>query len=291
VLGRVAGLLLFLSFAAVTAAAADFDDGTVSGLSYVADGAALPAAPSTASTKAKCPAGDHVVGGGGATFQPASESNLASLFPSDAADGNSIPDDAFNARGSNNIDGEKLLSVTAICHGREPVYETRRTSVQPGDPVSRRAECGDGRRVSGGGVKVSGPISQAHINATVPFDGSDANGAPDDATVHNEGGDEKTVKVFAICSRFDIVYRSRGFIAPPGGAKSSFARCPGFGHLTGGGVKATGSTSGGQVEENWPIDGGDEDEVPDDTWLVAYGNNAGPERGATVYAICKKDVA
>jgi hypothetical protein len=271
-------------------AGADFDRGTVGGLTYVSDGAHLDPAPSTASTSAACPAGDHVVGGGGATFFGGSTSNLASLFPFDGGDGNSTVDDGWTARGSNNIDDEKELSVTAICHRREPVYRKRAVSLEPGRAVTARAECGDARHVSGGGVRVSGPISDAHINATAPFDGPDGNTTADDGwrgTVHNESGGGKTVTVFAICTEFDLVYRSRVFSAPPGGATSRFARCPDSGHLTGGGVKATGSTVGGQVEEDWPVDGGDLDEIPDDVWLVAYGNNAGPERTATVYAICK----
>jgi hypothetical protein len=275
----------------VALAQADTNLGSAGGLTYVADDTPLDPAPSAGRADADCPGGDHVVGGGATIFLPISQAHLNSIYPFDGGDANATPDDGWASRASNNIGDGKDLRVFAICGSPAPDYRTRSAQVGTGDAVATKARCRGRTHVSGGGVHVTGAPGQAHVNATFPIDGRDRGDAPDDgwrARVSNDSGGGKQMTVFAICARMKLAYRSQSFDAPPGGATSQDVNCPETAHVTGGGVKATGSASGGQVEGIRPLDTSDADEVPDDAWLGTYGNNAGPSRTARTFAICKK---
>jgi hypothetical protein len=109
----------------------------------------------------------------------------------------------FNGSG---ID-DRVFKVFAICSAdsRAKIEATRFTIlVQPGEEFAR---CGQGKRALGGGVVQSGSASGLNVRASGPLDASGVTVETNDgdkakqwyADIINFSGDERVIKVFAIC--------------------------------------------------------------------------------------------
>ena len=149
--------------------------------------------------------------------------------------------------------------------------------------------------VGGGAVATALPASNSgFVKTSRPFDGGDRGRRPDDgwrADLYNGSLGTGVGRVTAIClrnDRWDVSYARDVFKDLPssaGGVTSAF--CP-----KGTSVAAGGGSVGPGEGEAWlnssiPIDGGDEDGVPDDVWTSYYYNFSGDPKNVTAYAVCK----
>jgi hypothetical protein len=192
--------------AAEPTAQADTNLGTVDGLTYMRGLSGPPvASPAVVGADAACPAGTHVVGGGftGSAVRTRSvQFWINSAHPFDGPDANDVPDDGWTGRGFNRLGTDKRAAVHAICSGGTVRYTSNSRSLSPGSAGVVRANCPAGTYVSGGGVSLDGPATEAFINASSPRDSKDADHTPDDgwfAHAYNQGGSSKTLSAYAAC--------------------------------------------------------------------------------------------
>ena len=145
----------------------------------------------------------HVTGGG--AYIDTAGSWVGSSYPYDGSDRNRQPDDGWKVHV---LDlGAEGFFVFAYCtkSKRLTYRQTKPVTIATADDLTRRARCQRKSSVIGGGARVGGLINRGRIYATLPYDSGDQGNAPDDgwrASAQNlSGGEERTLKTFAICQR------------------------------------------------------------------------------------------
>jgi hypothetical protein len=272
---------------AAAPAGADFNLGTVDGLTYMQGTTAGPSAPPTAmSSSAACPAGTHVVGGGAT---PSSGGTVAELWlnrsrPFDGPDSDTRPDDGWAARGYNRFGTTKAFSAFAICFAGGVRYATAQATAPAGTGMSASAQCPGTTHVSGGGATLNGSADAGYLNALNPIDSSDPGTLPDDgwrARGFNRTGLQKRLDVYATCTTFNPQYTS---LEVTGGDSLIFDACPAGSHAMEGGVSPSGPAGQAFLNTNYPYAGTTN---PPDTGFVTAIRVAGSARPLTFYVICK----
>ncbi len=140
----------------------------------------------------------------GSAFIATTGSWVHSSFPRDGNDPGATPDDAWTGSVYDAIGGIGGFSVHAICARGLALRYVRRppVKVSSGTAVVRTVTCKPREHVVGGGAHVSGPADRSRLLSSVPFDGKDAGGVPDDgwqSRVYGVSGGNKKVTAFAIC--------------------------------------------------------------------------------------------
>ncbi len=146
------------------------------------------------SGSANCPSGWTLIGGGG--FIATSGSWINSSYPA--------KNNTWKVRINDVIGGIGGMSTSVQCRRAGDVAKVSRTgsTMTSGHASTVTALCAPGRHVIGGGAKLSGPIAEAHLAASFPIDGSDADTIPDDGwrvIGYNDSGAGKTVTAYALC--------------------------------------------------------------------------------------------
>jgi hypothetical protein len=269
------GLVLAGVFALGTGdAVADEYLGGVGGISYVSATTESVPAGGVGIELVACPdARPNPLGAGIYPSGEAGEAYAQWLYPASGGE--------YGAWGGfRNVGGQsKTATVFAMCTGRRVKKRyTPPIPVPPQQSRSARVKCPKGTHVTGGGANIDIRLVSSH-----PFDGGDANRAPDDgwaARAYNYTTDPDHIQVLAHClASKRLRYRT----------SSAFeANCPDDGHLTGGGVKHRASEASlAWINTSAPLDtplGGDTDSIPDDRWYARL-----PSYPRTVYAICLMD--
>jgi hypothetical protein len=281
-----------IALAAAQLAAARTNLGTVGGLTYTFEDSASVAPPDGGSQFTDCPDGKHIVGGGAEIGGNAGESRLNTTFPFDDDDGNSVPDDGWASHFWNDAGVSKSVDIVAVCRKGSFKYRSSAHRVMAGHARALKAKCPDGTHVSGGGVYVDGAISDVFVNSSYPYDGPDANEAPDDGWKgrdYNQSVTPHMMTVYAICGTKNLDYEIGGPVTIDfaGGVGSDVA-CPDSRHITGGGIRL----GVAPAAEAHPVtmqlsDLADPDSIPDDRLLAVAGISDGTDASMTMYAVCK----
>jgi hypothetical protein len=164
---------------------------------------------SSATINASC--GDQALTGGTAlafldhgflnTSQPLDEPTDNDLVRDDAWRGFFHNVDALGA----STQAEAICAAPNSAFAQALDYkQSQPTTELVGQVKSATAACGTGQVVTGGGVFVSGPVSEAAVTGTAPADLRDLDTIPDDGwrgTVANLSGGTKTVTAYAICKQ------------------------------------------------------------------------------------------
>ncbi|HKH14603.1 MAG TPA: hypothetical protein VKA47_08110 [Solirubrobacterales bacterium] len=129
-------------------------------------------------TRAACPSGTHVAGGGAGLSGSATEAYLNSSSPYDSNDADHRPDDGWRARAYNQGGPSKRLTVRAECVDALPRYAST-ASTDSSQVVL--TNCPAGTHAMGGGGLNAGLASRAFLNALYPF--MTSMGPPDDQFV------------------------------------------------------------------------------------------------------------
>jgi hypothetical protein len=174
------------------------------GLAYRSDGVTIQPGEAGRLTLA-CP-GDSAVLGGGAGGA-GSDTWVNTSRPYDDGDPNSKPDDGWKVRGYNDSGLAVDFDGHAVCTDRgtrELRYRRNRLDdVGAGSGAGATARCRSTEAVTGGGISISGPASQAWIAFTHPTDDKgDPGSTPEDGwdlTAFNSTGVDKDMTVYAIC--------------------------------------------------------------------------------------------
>ena len=244
------------------------------------------------SAKAECPAGEKLVGGGGAVAtQLLGDGYLHSFRPADGPDGDLSPDDAWLVDAHVDSDDEAAVGATAICGDEAARLERTKVTVPEDGSRSGVAHCANGENVSAGGVVIGGSISQAFLSSSFPVDGRDRNQKPDDGwegRVANTDGPAKAVKVFALCVSEPRSYATTVFSpVPAGGEVSTLTYCEAGSQVTGAGVKMPGRIGNGRFSAARPNDDPfEEGEIPSERLVVSAQVLAGSAVAPTGFAVC-----
>ena len=265
--------------------------GTVGGLTYMFHEVLPPiTAPGAGNGGPACPAGTHVVGGGAEIGGSAAESHITSTYPADGIDPDPRPDDGWLATVWHGSGSPKAFDVMSICAQGKTRYRTISHAVTAGNARTLAAPCPRGTHVSGGGVKGGAAAAEAYVNSSYPYDGADADGAPDDgwkARVYNITANKAMMKVYAICGASKPFYWTVGPVPLNPGAPHE-AACPDSRHVTGGGVRLAGAPAADVHPVTiMPGDLGDLDTIPDDEFRVFAGLTGGSSATIWTYAICR----
>jgi hypothetical protein len=140
-----------------------------------------------------CPAGKHVVGGG--AFIATTDSYLNSSYPLKRG---------WRTRVYDTVGGAGGMQVYAVCRGLGQVRRVTATvsGVAAGSTRTAIARCRASEHVAGGGGRITGTISEAHLAASTPYDGADSGSLPDDGwkvVAVNDSGTDKSVSAVALC--------------------------------------------------------------------------------------------
>ena len=153
--------------------------------------------------------------------------------------------------------------------------------IAPGTTKTFTASCPGRTRVLAGGATQFGDFGDAYLSSSYPFDGGDADEAPDDGwktkvtsfDAYVDGG------LHAICARTDIAYRSHRYeIQPMISATDETVACPQGDAIVHGGFKGPTSVRPGS---SFPIDNGSSD-----FWGLRPENVSDQGRSITGYAVC-----
>ena len=165
---------------------------------YRLDRGVLPATPQALTLTARCPANQHVIGGGAAAGQIGSiaDAYVNSSYPIDDGDRNQDPDDGWRARlyGANQTDSVAV----AVCAQAKPRY--RRFAATSSEIVV--VDCPANRHVVGAGLRVHGDPSNAWMrSATLIDDVSDEpDTVPDDVVGFDETAEAgRRVTAHVVC--------------------------------------------------------------------------------------------
>jgi hypothetical protein len=183
----------------------------------------------------------------------------------------------------------KLTGVAVCVRNTSTVTDTDLVSVgaAPVDGQGNSA-CFSGQ-ILGGGVRAIGATTDWFINGTQPYDLSDADSKPDDSWqnyLHHRAGGASSFLIDTVCGQsVSPSYEQKS--GPLDSSKSAKvrAKCD-SGHVTGGGARISGSIADAHVAGSYPVDGGDNDKVPDDGWETRAANDTGVDKTLTTYAIC-----
>ena len=262
-------------------AAAETDLGTENGLTYITD--TTPTAPGNSTAPdAVCPAGTHLVGGGGdaVTGFAASGGLLNALQPRDGDDADSRPDDYVIAYAYNTTATTSTAQVWAVCAPGKVIYRFGNAVLEVNKAKTARASCPQGSRVVGGGNYLTGPNNAAQTQLMRPFDAGDADKKPDDGwrvKAANLSADTQVLTAYAYC-RENASPRYLGAFGgtAPGPAGTGGANCNDNGiSVSGPGAHIKGEPSLVRLSAVYPgdVEGGFEaGDVPDD-YVLAQGEN------------------
>jgi hypothetical protein len=289
----VAGGLTLVVLAAASPAAADINAGTVGGLTYILDETPFMG-PNGDHADAACPPGTRVVGGGAEIGGPVSSNHLNTTFPFDGPDADPRPDDIWIGHAWLGVPFPDVVVAVAVCKKGKASYRSTSGMVQPGKARTLRATCHPDTHVSGGGVFVTGGISDSWVSSSYPYDGRDAGSAPDDgwaARVYNVGAfGPNRIRVHAIC----LVVRPRYLAAAPvtvdnGSLPMTGPACPASRHLSTGGIRLVAPLAAeAHPVTMMPFDLADPDSIPDDALRADAGTTSVAETATMFrYAICK----
>jgi hypothetical protein len=213
------------------------------------------------------------------------------------------------------------MSVAESPVGRpSTIKEAEIDNLPSGQSAGAAAGCPTDTHIVGGGVGTTGPVSQSldyTVELSGPLDSTGSTTNTEDnerahlwyASVHNTSGSPQDFKVFAVCSRNEIVKGGGGRIGdaiieaelindlPSGQSAGVAARCPEEGRVVGGGVGATGPVSPGldyTVELSGPLDASGftantDDDEPAYFWYASIHNTSGAPRDFKVFALCSQD--
>ena len=151
-----------------------------------------PTSSRTGSTS--CPMGRHLIGGG--AFIATTDSYIHSSWPGD--------NDTWHARILDNVGGLGGMQTYAQCRklGGVQIRTDANAEIEAGTAEAAVARCGPSLHVIGGGGRLTGPTSEAHLAASMPVDGPDADHVPDDgwrAVGYVASGGLKRLVAYAIC--------------------------------------------------------------------------------------------
>jgi hypothetical protein len=311
--GRVAALgVLALAAAAIGAVPANAAT-TIRGYSY--EQTAERNAPGDQLTAARlaCPSGKPVVGGGVDSSGGFNDPMMVySSRPDDGQDNDTIPEDGWYAQ----VDrfgfssASQSIRVFRICDTLKSAsgytYAKKTISVAEATQGTVSAPCPNGQPVVGGGVaSTGGSVSRMWVHSSAPYDGSDADSAPDDgwrASVANVSSDDPfahNVTAYAICDKTRRLsaygYMKKTVpLAENAQARTDVLCAASSQVVVGGGVAATGNYDDKVfVNTSRPLDAGDVDPAADDGWRAAVDNSEGivsdhTANAVTVYAICRR---
>ncbi len=156
----------------------------------------VPAQPSSERTaKVSCPSGKHVVGGG--AFIATTGSHVNSSYPLK---------NGWRTRIHDTVGGNGGMEVYAVCRSLGKVRHVSKTAtgVASGTTKSVVARCRPNEHVAGGGGRITGSMTEAHLAATYPVDNGDRGTLPDDGwkvVARNSSGAAKKVTAVALCVR------------------------------------------------------------------------------------------
>jgi len=193
--------------------------------------------------------------------------------------------------------------ATVTTPGSDATIVAKIFSVDPGTVADATTTCPAGKRVAGGGVgQPHATESFAYVQQSGPVDetGSTANTASGDvgrswsASVYSSGGEQRELRVFAICSAgSDARIQSNPLSVPPHADRSASVDCPAGTRVVGGGIGQSGATSPlfATVQRSGPVDetGTTASTGTGDvarSWFASVHNLSGDTRDFEVFAIC-----
>jgi hypothetical protein len=223
----------------------------------------------THTSRAVCPTGKFVIGGGGWAFSVAANDSakvtLVEMRPEHSTNGGR---DAYVVTGSETtaaMTGDWWVQAYAICASPSGLsgYELRSTTngvVSSPAELATAAGCSTtGKRVLGGGARITNPgrdVALQTVRASGPGDIFRAS-AHEDATGYS---DNWTVDAYAICvntpSGYQVVMTPSA-LGDSESEKSAFAQCPAGKRVHGAGA-ATSNVAGVSLQVVYPYNGLDE---------------------------------
>ncbi len=278
------------------ATAADFDQGTANGITYINDQTPTPINPGQAgAVGAECPPATHLLGAGADALNNVSAGILSSVRADDGPDGNAQRDDGVTAFMHNTTGASSGSSVWAFCAAGKVHYPSRTTTLALGDTRAIKATCPAGTKVLSGGVYLDGLNSDVHLNAMRPFDDGDANAQPDDGwqvRATNLAGADKLYMAWAFC-RADMkpVYLKEASTVNAGDVDFASLSCPNQSRsVVGIGGELRGATTSRRISGLEPDDTsqGEPDTVPDDRGFIEVDNPTGSEATFEISLICAR---
>jgi hypothetical protein len=161
----------------------------------------------TGRTTAKCPGDMHVSGGGVAVLGGPSDSFLNSSYPTDGSDKDHTPDDGWTGRAVGTAASDETMEVTAFCvSGRRTYMPHKLSGIKPHGGSASLDYCkGQKGVLSGAGIRISGPGTQAHAVMAIPNDDPTAGNpdtTPEERIVFgamNRYGTKKSATGWAVC--------------------------------------------------------------------------------------------
>jgi hypothetical protein len=156
-------------------------------------------------SKASCPAGSKVTGGGVHASGGDPDIEVNSTNPFDGPDPGTAADDAWTTTGDNFTGAPATITTYAVCATSGALRRVDSGgALPPFSEASRRVNCPAGTSVLGGGILIFavGGKTQVFVGSTEPVDGGDADAKRDDgwlATATNESSSNQPMFVYAIC--------------------------------------------------------------------------------------------
>jgi hypothetical protein len=281
--------VVFVVVLALAGVAVASDLGDAGGVSYRLDHHRFdPGEHSHA--EAACPKGKHVAGGGFVIASPNSPGTypVNDSFPVDRGDGDRRPDDGWRVTGTD-YPAEVVADSEAMCTDGDYRYRAKSKPVDPGYPPGVKASCGGKHwHVVGGGASLTGTADN-QLTSNGPFDGGDADKAPDDgwkALAYIDALDVK-LKAYAVCRRAEPSYRKDHRLLDPMEGASVDAACHQGEHVLAAGIDLDGARDGSTIRAAYPQDGTDPHDVPDDgSYAFGTDTSATVSHRLTGYAIC-----
>jgi len=165
---------------------------------------APPSPAELRSANVGCGGGGFRVTAGGVRIGSA-DSFISSSFPHDGGDRDRRPDDGWTGKVLDS--GLAGFEVYAICvRGAVVDYRKKKPATIPTDSaLTRRVGCGKKGHAVGGGARITDLINRGRIADTQPYDGPDADEAPDDGWrttgLNLSSGAPRKLVPYAICLR------------------------------------------------------------------------------------------
>jgi hypothetical protein len=137
--------------------------GDVHNRTYVSNKEASPPRERNAA-RVSCPAGTHVLGGGGKSSGKFKTQRLVGSSPFDDDDGNDDPDDGWRIAVDNLRKHTRHITAYATCAPLADLsYESTKTTVPQHVRVAAKTYCPGGEYVIGGGLTQTGPVGKVKL--------------------------------------------------------------------------------------------------------------------------------
>ena len=282
-----------LALIAAPGAVADTSLGTENGITCMTNSTPIPpnqpAAPSVS-----CPGGTRLIGAGGDAATVTAEGILASLRPTDGADGDTKPDDGLVSYAHNTTGTGRQSVAYAMCAAGRMRYPARHTGTPSGKQRTLRVPCPSGTKVVSGGFYLSGANSDIHLNAFIPYDGGDAGSKPEDGwrtSATNVGAARMQFTAWAFCrNAAKVLYPDLGSFGGTGAGSAGGVggACTNPDVSVGGlGGRVKGSPGArritGLVPDDNTIEAGT---VPDDVAVADDQNNSATQAKVGAFPVC-----